>query len=169
MIKYEKVSKLNVIFANAEYLNGYTNIASFYPENPSKEEHIIIGDIKDLSWIVDNGELEELICMNVLEYIEYNNIGPVIANWVSKIKVGGKFILGFCDAFETARLFNIGSINIQDYNVLIHGKQNPPYLLKKSSHRADQLVDFIEKQHSYKLMKHTLDGLDVTLTFERVS
>lgn len=159
----ERHNKANLMFGFGELLNGYVNISPIR----SQEGDIKIGDVSNVDWIIDNGELEELIAMNVLEYFEHHKVPGIISNWVSKIKVGGKLIVGFCDSFEIARMYVLGMMQPLDYNILVHGKLNPPHYIKKSSHRADLLITSIEKAHSFKLIKHTLNGVDVTLTFER--
>lgn len=156
--------KLNLIYNKADFLNTHTNICPFnFIENPE----LVIGNTTNLDFIVDNGECSQIIALDTIEYIPHNKVYEVLSNWTGKLKVGGQLILGFCETLELCNLFHRGNIKHDDFNSLIHGSQEKSHLIKLSSFSAPLLIDMLTKQHTIKLQKHTLNGVDVTLTFER--
>ena len=155
--------KVNIIYNSADILNGYHNISPFNSDNPD----VVIGNIASLDWIVDNGECSEIIATDSIEYLPHNKINEILSNWVSKLKVGGKLILGFLETAELVNMYNRGMLKQEDFNKLLHGSQEQPYLVKLSSYSAPQLIESLQKQHTIKLMKHVLSGVDCSLVFER--
>jgi hypothetical protein len=156
--------KLNLIYNKADFLNSHTNICPFnFIENPE----LVIGDTAQLDWIVDNGECSQIIALDTIEYIPHNKVYEVISNWTGKLKVGGQLILGFVEILECCNLYHRGNIKHDDFNSLIHGSQEKSHLIKLSSFSAPLLIENLTKQHTIKMMKHTLNGVDTCLVFER--
>jgi hypothetical protein len=155
--------KVNIIYNSSSPLNSHTNISPFNSSNPD----IVIGNIISLDDMYDNGELSEIIALDTIEYLPHTKINEIISNWVSKLKVGGKLILGFVEAYEVCNGYNRGMINQETLNLLLHGKQDKPHLVKLSSYTAIDLIENLQKQHTIKLMKHTLNGVDCTITLCR--
>lgn len=156
--------KLNLIYDKADFLNTHTNICPFnFIENPE----LVIGNTTNLDFIADNGEVSQIIALDTIEYIPHNKVYEVISNWVGKLKVSGQLILGFVELLELCNLYHRGNIKHEDFNYLMHGSQEKSYLIKLSSFSAPLLIENLTKQHTIKLYKHTLNGCDVTLTFER--
>lgn len=156
--------KLNIIHHNTHnFLNSHTNISPFNLEHPE----ILSGDITDIDWIVDNGEAEQIIALDTIEYIPYNKICTVLSNWIGKLCVGGQLILGFIETAELVRWYYRGNIDLEGFNQLSHGNQKESQLVKLSSFSALDLIERLTQEHTIKLKKHTMINLDVTLTFER--
>ena len=155
--------KLNII-CNNNYINGYINICSYQiPEHPD----VRTGNIFNVDWIVDNGELDELLADKVIEYCPYEQVDTTFSNWVSKLQIGGKLIIGILDIYELSRLLNLRILTIDQYNTIVH-KPVDSKLQKSSSLHTQLVIDKITKPHGFKLIDHTLKGADSTLTFERV-
>lgn len=156
--------KLNLIYHQADFLNTHTNISPF---NTIENPELVIGNTTNIDWIADNGECSQIIALDTIEYIPHNKVYEVISNWVGKLKVGGQLILGFVELLELCNLYHRGNIKHNDFNYLMHGSQEKSYLIKLSSFSAPLLIDMLTKQHTIKLMKHTLLGVDCCLVFER--
>ena len=155
------MTKLNIMRIGGDYLNGYINIT------PTKnEEHLdaSIGSLNNVDWIVDNGELEEIIADKVLEYFPYSETATIISNWVSKLKVGGTIVIGIIDTYELTRMLSLRSMDLSTYNNIANGA-GPDY--KKASLSTQDIIDKVTYPHSLKLIEHTLKGVDSTLTFRR--
>ena len=154
--------KLNIIYAS-DYLNGYINIPPVL-----LEEHpdVRVGNFVNIDWIADNGELEEIVANKIIEYIPHGQLAQVISNWVSKLRIGGRLVLGFIDTPELVRMLHMDIINMGQYNTIVHGQQDAQHLFKKSSVSTQQVIDML-KPHSLKISSHTMMGLDTTIVFER--
>ena len=154
---------INIIYNKAEYINGYINVSPFDQDN----KDIIKSNIFDLYDICDNGECSQIIALDTIEYLPHNKSYEVISNWTGKLKVGGQLILGFVEILECCNLYHRGNIKHDDFNSLIHGSQEKSHLIKLSSFSAPLLIENLTKQHTIKMMKHTLNGVDTCLVFER--
>lgn len=151
--------KLNIIHKNPDLLlNTHTNISPF---NSTQDPELLVGDTTNIDWIVDNGECEEIVVLDTLEYIPYNKVFDVISNLVGKLKVGGELILGFHEIEEICRLFYRGHISYNEMNKLLYGEG------KVSTYSSIDLVEKLTKQHTIRLKKHVLKSTDCSLVFER--
>lgn len=157
------MTKLNIIY-ESDYLNGYINISS----SKHEKEDVLIGDIANIDWAIDNGELDELIADKVLEYVPHKILQQVISNWVSKLRIGGRLVIGIVDSLELCRMVNIGVVEFNNYNTIVHGEQNNNIQFKKNSLTTKQVIDIVTGQHGYKVYDHILHGVDSTITFERI-
>lgn len=157
--------KLNIIMGG-DYLNGYINLS---PVPNEEYPDVINGSINYLDGVIDNGELDELVADKVVEYIPHTQLQSTISNWVSKIRVGGKLVIGLVETLEVCRMMNLGIMNLQQYNNIVHGTQENERLVKFSSVTTQNIIDMVTKPHSYKLISHTLVGVDSTLVFERTA
>ena len=152
--------KLNIMRSGGDYLNGYTNIAQ--SENPNYPD-IQCGDATTLDWIADNGEMDEIIADKVLEQFPTEITDQVISNWVSKLRVGGKIVIGILDLYEVVRMAHFRLMTIEQFNNITFGKNND----RRSLLSTQQLIEKVCKPHSLKVVDHTLTGADSTITFER--
>jgi hypothetical protein len=158
--------KANLVYGDAgQVLDNYLNI------NPYGEEEgdVKVGGVQNLDEHIDNGELEELIAVDVLEYIPTNKIADTLSNWVSKLKVGGKLTLGFVEARLKGREFGNYRMALEDFNAAIHGSQEKPYMIKRTSLTAMQVIDHMVKAHTVQVVQKRLNNEYATVIFERVS
>ena len=121
--------KVNLLYGEGDVLDTHLNINQF-AKNPDGEK-IIRDDISNIDKYVDDSELEELVAIDVIDYMSIKEAPQVIENWVRKIRIGGKIILGGSDLLEICKSFSEHKIDISEANSLIHGTQEKPYLPKK--------------------------------------
>jgi hypothetical protein len=156
--------KVNLVYGSAgEHLDNYLNI------NPYGEaaEDTVVSGVQTLDEHVDNGECEEIVACNVLEYIPTPNIASTLANWVSKLRVGGTLTLSFVDAHLLAKEFGRYAIALQDYNEELHGKQDKPYMIKRSAVTLTGILDHMVASHTVKVVTKRYNNKLATVIFER--
>lgn len=151
--------KINLIYGEGETYNGYLNLNQFLEK---ESDNIKRCDIKDISKFVEDGEAEEIVAIGILEYINHNKISEVLTNWARKIKFGGKIVIGFLDAYEIARNFNNGFINLEVYNALIHGSGEKPYMVKRTCLNTSLIKQMLSKL-GFKMMKHKINNFNITV------
>lgn len=129
--------KVNILLNDNHIINGYLNIDP-YKEESSKVDKVNV-DFENLDAIVDDGELEELRAINILEYVDGNKVDAVLKNWTKKLAHKGKIIIGFTDIMEISKAITNRAIDIPTANDLIHGKQ----LTKKNSFDINTITNYL--------------------------
>lgn len=119
--------KINICLGNSNNpLNGYIN-TNIYENNEFKACHP-----ENLNDIVDDGEAEEILAVNILNYIEYSKVKNVVINWYKKLKYDGTMTISFFDFLETSRLLTTQFISIDDARKLFFGEQIDSWQFFKS-------------------------------------
>lgn len=78
----------------------------------------------DVDKIADNGEVEEIIAINTLNYIEHVNIEMCIKNWFKKLKYDGTITLSFFDFLEVCRFLTVGQLTLAEAKKMLYGEQD---------------------------------------------
>lgn len=162
--------KLNLLLKNPErILNGYINVDPF----ADKTDERIEGDIAQLTdangvEIVCDGEAEEIIAREVIEYFSPGQVDYLFNIWLKKLKIGGTLIVTAVDFEEVARGIVFGNIgNAQQLNDLIHGKQTEPWELKKTTFSLNILVGMLEGR-GMRVLKKLNDDFRCILVAQRL-
>jgi hypothetical protein len=129
--------KINICFGNSnEYLNGYVN-TNFVKSNNFENCHP-----ENLDSIVDDGEADEILAINVLNYIEFKKTKDVLINWYKKLKYDGTIVISFFDFAEICRALTSGQLDVLDAKKLIYGEQNEGWQFFKSGSSLIELKKF---------------------------
>lgn len=155
--------KLNLLWGDGpEYGESYTNINPFLQMETANCKR---GNVQDLSRFADDGEVSELIALDVIDYLDTSKVVPVIEGWVKKLAHGGTIIIGGTDMYEVCRLFSHYKINLLQVNALLHGDGSKPYLIKKTQFTLKGLADLLA-QLGLKIMKKRLDQETLQMVVE---
>ena len=156
--------KVNLVYGDAgQTLDNYLNINPYGEES----EFVRVDGIQNIDSQVDNGELDELIAMDVLEYIPVNKIKDALSNWISKLRVGGKLIVGFVDAQLKAKEFANHRISLAEFNNGMHGTQEKPYLIKRCGLSIKDVSKHLIENHGVTVLNRRINNEYATITFER--
>lgn len=115
------MTKLN-LNCGQDVRNGYLNIDKYQSDLPSDKYQS--GNIDSLDWICDDTSVDEIIAINVLETIPFNQIEEVIKNWARKLSPGGTIKLSIIDLYIIAKLFVEAKISTQDFIGHLWGNNN---------------------------------------------
>ena len=146
------MSKINLIYGVGDVLHTHLNINPFAEDANGKT--IIRDRVDNLDKYADDGELEELVARDVLDYLPLSAVEKSLENWAKKIKVGGKIVVGGVDLYEVCSDFSNYKIGVAKANFLIHGKQDvKSYLIRKSNFTALGLSMYFEQQFGFSITK----------------
>lgn len=149
--------KINLIIDSGEVLGGYLNIDPFAQDKNDPLDRQI-GDISNLDWAVDAGELEELRAINILEYWPGRDAEGILSGWVSKLAHGGRIIIGFTDIICIAKDVVSRKLDIHQTNDIVYGLQRQTWDNKKSCFTVNQVKTFLESLNlkiiTIRLIKH---------------
>ncbi|HCI69507.1 MAG TPA: hypothetical protein DHV30_02445 [Balneola sp.] len=159
------MSKVNLIYGTGDVLHTHININPF-AENPDNKK-IIRDDIINIDKHVDDAELSELVAYDVLDYIPLTKAEDAIHNWVKKIRMGGKIVLGGTDLIEVCKSLADYRIDLGEANVLIHGEQSKPYLIKRVGFTCLGLCDYLQNKYAFKIIKKRVNNYKMVVEAER--
>ena len=104
------------VHLNPEHaMTGYTNLCVGQSENV----------LEDLDTLVDDAEATEIILDGVLEYIALANISKTLDRVIRKLRHAGTLIITGIDAYTVADHFSRLILNVEEFNVLLHGESTP--------------------------------------------
>lgn len=101
---------------------GYVNIDRI-PQGQASSDIYRQGDIQSLDWLVKDGDVEEILAMDCLEYLPTNAIKEALTNWVQKLSVGGILKIMVPDCHAIANAFVLGQFNLKEYSQMTLGTQ----------------------------------------------
>lgn len=121
-------------------LRNYINIDPFANEKDGRNK----GDISNLNWIADNGEVNHLIADSVLEYFGFPKLSDILVNWIRKLAIGGRITIRGTDFEEVCRALTLELITIQEASILIYGEQSNEWNTKKSGMSIIEISEYLK-------------------------
>ena len=124
-----------------------------------------LGDVRNLDSTVCDAEAVEILALDIIDYIPINETNKTLDHWISKLRMGGRLIIGGVDAFSVAKAFSSYQIDIHEYNELVHGTNKQRLV----SLTMGGLVDYFEKKHELKVIKKRYDRFSYLIEVERTT
>lgn len=131
--------KLNIC-VNGQYKEGYKNI----------EPRSNIDDV------VETAECEEIFASDIMDYIPSEIVYDTLKNYVSKLRHGGRIILGGTDLVLLSKEIVTHRLNLVEANKILHGANGE---VKKNGQISLSDLDDILKSFNLKVMKRRIDGI----------
>lgn len=100
---------------------GYLNIDPC-PLQTQADCEVVIGDPRML-YMVEQSECTEILAPNILDYIHVSQLVPFITLLVSKLRHGGKIILGGTDLHTICRSYMIGELKPEELINILYGEE----------------------------------------------
>ncbi len=167
--------KINITLGGSGYKSGFVNIdptlkrmgEEVVLENANDEQtNVIKADIRNLDEITLENECVEIVAEDILDYLQLGESRKVLAHWISKLRHGGKIVVGGTDILEVCRMFYKKAIDTDSLNVLMHGNFEEVWSVKLSHTTMEDLVSFLESQ-GIKVTKKRLQGVNMLVEGER--
>lgn len=162
--------KVNIISYAADARPGYLNIMN----HDRAEEDVVppgaevygLDDVSNLSSLVSLGEADEIVAINVLEYLIHSEVDAALNNWCDVLSIGGKITIASIDVCEIAFALNEAKITETDANLLLHGHQREPWEHKHANYSIQTLSSALEGR-GLRVVRKSLNGLWAIVTAER--
>jgi hypothetical protein len=158
--------KVNLLIDNPdEALSGYVNLDPYAkPDDKTRTRCEALGD---LSSIVDDGEAEEIVARDIVEYFRQVDVDQILNHWLGKLRRGGTLTITFVDIRDVTKGYLNGSLSVEDYNILVHGTQTRDWDYKKSSFCLLDFVATVEAK-GYKTLMKRVTNYQSVFTCQRV-
>lgn len=141
--------------------SGYTNICPLGGEGNIADGYI------NLDQYAENGELEELVVTEALEFLDLNQLNMALTNWYQKIAYGGSVTIEGTDLRRVCNAFILQQITSEQVNRLIFGSQTNVFEFKKAGISINDIAQTMA-QFGFKIVKKRIDGFRFVVTGERI-
>lgn len=118
--------------------------------------------LNDISNLVEDNECLEILAPTIINYLPFNQLQQIITGWVSKLRHGGKIVLGGTDLYEISKRVTRGEIDTDLANVLIYGQQTGVWDVKRSQLNLKDVSDLLSHL-GLKIITKKLDGIDMVV------
>lgn len=114
--------KLNLTLDLAGQRSGYVNI------NPLAREDspdFIRSNIDNLGLYVDDCEAQEIIALDLIDFVPIQDKENIVRHWLSKLALGGTITIGGNDIGQITKAFTFNQIDLGQTAELLYGSQIP--------------------------------------------
>lgn len=133
--------KINLTLGTDVYRGGYLNLDPLAsPGDPIRTR----ADICNLDEFVDDAEAEDLIALDVIDFLPSPELDNIIDNWTRKIRHGGTITIGGVDLREVAKAFLDQELTLQDTNQLLYGSQKAPCEYRKATLTLQKMIEVLQ-------------------------
>jgi hypothetical protein len=134
--------KLNLLLDNKFHTReGYLNLDPF--ANTGEGEIRKRANLKELNE-VDDGEVEDLIAIDVIDYYPPVEVNQMLTLWSRKLKHGGSITIGFTDLYQLVKAVSSRVLNLEEANAAFHGTQETPWRIRRSTLSIDYVAKVLE-------------------------
>ena len=92
-------------------INGYNNV------NLATDSL----NLNNLDSICERSEATEIILDEILGYINYNQIQPLLLQFITRLRFRGKIIIQDTDITQSLNMYHNGLISLSDLNSILYG------------------------------------------------
>ena len=140
---------------STDIVASYENIDPFpmMPGHQEFSEQKKQGDVRNLDWICDDGEAEDIRAMDIINFLSPPELDRVINGWCRKLKRGGTITLGTLDLQEISRSIIHSNLPIADAIVSLFGPQQQGWDIRKNALTLKVLEDILTNNGCRTVMK----------------
>lgn len=146
-------------------LNGYLNIDVLAQPN---HQDRVAGDITNLDAVVDNNECQELLAIDVIDFVPLQIRQQTLQNWSNKIAHGGIITVSAVDLVELARLISSGQLaDVVEINKSIFGIANNVWQIRKSYIPLQDTVQMLVQSGQFEIQSVHFKNFNYYITARR--
>ena len=151
--------KVNLIL-DGHPLSGYVNI----DPHGFGEESKVVGGVENLDEFVEDSEATEILALDIIDFLPPDLVLPTIQHWITKLRHGGKIVIGGKDLWQISKALYYKIINTKQANEAIHGNEKK---LRHNQLTMEELTSILEKQ-DLKILKKRINSLDMSVEAQRL-
>jgi hypothetical protein len=142
--------KLNLLMASDDIRAGYRNLDCF-PEVLNKnqsfsQEKEYCENIQNLDSVCEDGEAEEIIALDVIDYIDIRNKQNVMDHWIKKVAIDGRIVIGGIEIKEVARNIYLDRLDLEESINLLYGDPNFPFGNRKGCLSSEIISNLLQSR-----------------------
>lgn len=144
--------KVNLLLNGTTFRADYQNVD---PIGDPNREGIVSGDVGNLDWLAEDAEVEDLLALDVIDYMPATQIDIIIDHWIGKLRHGGTITIGGVDMREVAKALMGQRLDINQANALLFGEQNSPWQGRKLALTMQHMIDILKNRELEIMRKDT--------------
>ena len=152
--------KINLLHGAGQKMSGFSNVSSLAID----DDEVIWCDVRNLDVVVDDGEAAIIIARDVINYMPKEQILPILSHWVSKLRHGGRIVVGAMDLHEVVRQIYIQDLDMEGANRVLYGEGE--LKLKRNIFPISSILDFFQ-DNNMTIIKAKMDIYNMTVEAER--
>jgi hypothetical protein len=152
--------KVNITLNTNEPRNGYINLNPLADPN---DANFIRTNINELGVYLDDGEAEEIIALDVVDYVPLAEKENILRHWLSKLAIGGTITIGGNDLRQIAKALSFNQLDLNQTAELLYGSQ----LIRSGLITCDRMRKVLEGS-GLKILESRLVNFSYYVKAERV-
>jgi hypothetical protein len=142
--------------------DGYINVDYFIKNNPL----VVQQDFRDLSWLESQHAFEEILAIDIIQYIRYTDISNVLSVWISKLERGGTIFISSSDYDLISNMIKYNRLQINEINDAIFGKTNQNHVYNFAIYNLNNIVELL-KNLGCSVQESGYNGVNFFVTAKR--
>lgn len=134
--------KINCLLGNPDLRSGFINVD---PLASGEDKQRYKGDWTNLDDLCCAGEAQEIVALEVLDYVGREGADKVLAHWVSRLGHGGTLTVSLVDPNRVARALLSGELSEENANGLLYGQQSQPWQHRKLAYSLATLSEKLKR------------------------
>lgn len=159
------MDKINLIYGEGDVFHTHLNINPFSEKPDGKI--IVRDDVSNIDKYADDSELSELIATDVIDFLPANKTSEILENWIKKIRLGGKIVIGGVDLIEVCKCLSQYKMDILEANALLHGEQNKPYMIRKVNFTVVGLSEYLKERFGFEIISKSINNFKMIVEARR--
>lgn len=145
---------------NKEPINTYITVDPFGGSNKIAIDH------RNLDQACSTNECMEIYAPEILDHVHFTELDNFIKHYISKLRHGGRLIIGGTDIRDIAKKIIKDELSINDVNNLFFGMSPMNWLSKTGSYTMHDIVNLL-KQNGLKIVKQKCDDIKYIIEAKR--
>jgi hypothetical protein len=155
--------KIQLLLADNSPRSDFTNIDPFAPPGDLLRKQ---GNFANLTEFVDDAECEELVALDIIDFLSIASRQVVLDHWITKIRHGGIITIGGLDIVDITRAVSTQQISIGQANLYIYGQQSAPWQHRYSSVDVKTMILTLQEK-GLRILKRRTNNFFYMITAER--
>lgn len=155
--------KLNLLIGGAA-LNGYLNADQVFNGQSDRVQ----AELQDLDPIVDHNECEEVLALDILDFMPLSMRQKTLHGWMTKVAHGGTITLSCLDLNEfTRQVYNGNLHDTYQVNQILFGPVTHTWSIRKSICTLSDTVQMIMSTGQFDVVSQRFSGVHYIVTAKR--
>lgn len=112
--------KVNLTLNATTPRSGYININPLADPN---DPNFIRANVNELHLYLDDGEADEIVALDVIDFVPIAEKENIISHWLSKLAIGGTISIGGNDIGQVTKAFTFNQLDLGQTAELLYGNQ----------------------------------------------
>lgn len=148
---------------------GYKNIDPF-PTIQNQQQTFSTdketGQVDNLDYVCEDGQAQDVVALDVIDYININIKNQTLDNWVKKLAHGATITIGGIDLYEVSKAITRCELKPEDAELLLYGPPSFPFGSRRGCLTAERVIKELNNR-GLMIIKKRLNDFMYTIVGRR--